>query len=178
MSRQHAPARRPAPPTGGHERRASRAGDHDAAVRAFYADALQGRQVWPTRRAPAQAGLWFLVEGTLIEVRAARDAERPPVTLEVDAPDELAARCWDAGFDVRVHQSATGAVVLSVIDPFGQEIVLAGASHRGSAATCADAGPGASRCACHTDASPDELARALASGRPAVVTGMMSFKPF
>jgi hypothetical protein len=81
--------------------------------------------VWPTRRAPAEAGPWFLVEGTLIEARAARDADRPPIALAVDAPDELAARCWDAGFGVRVREGASGAVVLSVIDPLGREIVLA-----------------------------------------------------
>jgi catechol 2,3-dioxygenase-like lactoylglutathione lyase family enzyme len=126
LSCQHAPDRRATPPRGGHERTTSTAGDRDAAaVRSFYEDALQGRQVWPTRRTPADAGLWFLVEGTLIEVRAARDADRPPIALEVDAPDELAARCWDAGFDVLVREDAIGAVVLSVIDPFGREIVLA-----------------------------------------------------
>jgi catechol 2,3-dioxygenase-like lactoylglutathione lyase family enzyme len=126
LSYQHAPHRRATPSARAHARTAPRVGARDAAaVRAFYEDALHGRQVWPTQRAPAAGGPWFLVAGTLVEVRAARDANDPPIAVEMDAPDECAARCWDAGFEVRVGEPANGAAVLSVIDPFGREIVLA-----------------------------------------------------
>jgi len=112
-------------PAGGHERAAPTTADRDAAAaQSFYGDALRGRQVWPTDCTAAEMGLWFLVGGTLIDVRAALDAGRPPIALAVDEPEELAARCWDAGFDVRVHDDASGRGVLSVIDPFGREIVL------------------------------------------------------
>ena len=94
-----------------------------AAARSFYEDVLGGRQVWATD-ADADAGLWFLVDGTLIEVCAAAGAAEPRIVLAVRAPVELAARCWDAGFHVRVHDDAGGRSALSVVDPFGREIVF------------------------------------------------------
>ena len=99
-------------------------GDADAA-RAFYHDVLGGRQTWPARRADIGGGLWFLVSGTVIEVRSAPGSDTTPLMLEVDDPDALAQRCWDAGFTVRVHQDATGRAPVSVIDPFGRRIDLA-----------------------------------------------------
>jgi hypothetical protein len=126
LSCQHAPDWRATPSNGGYAPAAASVGDRDAAaVRSFYGRVLRGRRVWPTQRTLAEVGPWFLVEGTLIEVRATREADYPPITLRVDAPEELAARCWDAGFDVRVHEGASGTVALSVIDPLGREIVLA-----------------------------------------------------
>ena len=98
-----------------------------AAARAFYRDVLRGREVWPTRRADADRSLWFLVGGTLIEVGSeVRDADAP-VVLDVDDPEEVAARSWDAGYSVRVRETATGGVPISVIGPFGRRIDLAAA---------------------------------------------------
>jgi catechol 2,3-dioxygenase-like lactoylglutathione lyase family enzyme len=94
-----------------------------SAARSFYADVLGGRRVWPTE-ATADAGLWFLVDGALIEACATAGAGQPPIVLAVRAPLELATRCWDAEFDVRVHDDASGRSALSVVDPFGREIVL------------------------------------------------------
>lgn len=95
------------------------------AVRAFYQDVLGGREVWPTQRADSVRCLWFLVDGTLIQARAG-DADRPvPIVLEVDSPEAIAERCWDAGFLVQVRTDSAGGTALSVIDPFGQRIDLA-----------------------------------------------------
>jgi catechol 2,3-dioxygenase-like lactoylglutathione lyase family enzyme len=113
---------RPAFPAGA--RHLSRITPNDvAAARSFYEDVLGGRQVWATD-ADADASLWFLVDGALIEACAAAGAGQPPILLAVRAPLELATRCWDAEFDVRVHDDASGRSALSVVDPFGREIVL------------------------------------------------------
>jgi catechol 2,3-dioxygenase-like lactoylglutathione lyase family enzyme len=91
----------------------------------FYEEVLRGRQVWETDGPSADAALWFLVGTTLVEVCTVPGDERPPITLVVDEPDDCAARCWDAGFSVRVYDDANGRAVLSVVDPFGRRIVLA-----------------------------------------------------
>jgi hypothetical protein len=43
------------------------------------------------------------------------------VTLVVDDALAIAERCWDAGFEVRVHGRA-GATSIVVIDPFDREL--------------------------------------------------------
>ena len=96
-----------------------------AAAHAFYVDTLRGRQVWPTEVTAADAGLWFLVDGALIQVCPDHRDGRSPLVLAVHAPVDLAARCWDAGLDVRVREDASGGATLSVIDPIGREIVFA-----------------------------------------------------
>jgi catechol 2,3-dioxygenase-like lactoylglutathione lyase family enzyme len=95
------------------------------AARAFYCDALRGRQVWRTGSADAGARLWFLVGETLVEVGSASRDAITPITLSVESPSELAERCWDAGFTVRVHDDGTGRAPLSVLDPLGRRIELA-----------------------------------------------------
>ena len=95
-----------------------------SAARAFYCDALEGQQVWPAGRLGRRGTLWFLVAGAFIEVVGAA-GRSAPVILDVDAPDELAQRCWDAGFTVRMHQDPTGRASVSVFDPFGRRIDLA-----------------------------------------------------
>jgi len=47
-----------------------------------------------------------------------------PALLTVDAPEEVAERCWDAGFVVQVHDDAFGRTMLSVVDPLGRRIDL------------------------------------------------------
>ena len=56
----------------------------------------------------------------------AGQATAPPVALVVDDPVAVAARCWDVGFTVRVHDGPDGALSLFVADPFGQVIALVG----------------------------------------------------
>jgi len=92
------------------------------AARSFYTEMLDGQQVWPTRRADAASSLWFLVGTTLVEVTG---VDALPIVLAVDAPDEIAERCWDAGFGVHVRDEADGTSILSVTDPFGRRIHLA-----------------------------------------------------
>ena len=87
------------------------------AARSFYGDALGGREVWRTGRAEAPGSLWFLVGGTLVEVSADPGAVRAAITLAVDAPYDVAERCWDAGFTVRVrHDGTRPAATVSVVD--------------------------------------------------------------
>ena len=101
-------------------RRSASAPNHTRLARAFYCDALNGRQVWDSERA---GGLAFIVEGVRIDVSTSAAGDREPVVLSVDNPDALAERCWDAGYSVRVDHDATG-VTMSVIDPFGRRIEL------------------------------------------------------
>ena len=96
-----------------------------SAARAFYCDALEGQQVWRVGGMGRRGTLSFLVAGALIEVGGAALGRGAPVVLDVDDPDELAQRCWDAGFTVRMHQDPTGRAPVSVFDPFGRRIDLA-----------------------------------------------------
>lgn len=57
---------------------------------------------------------------------AATDTTAPDsaaTVLAVEDPEELAARCWNAGLTVMVHSDA-GTTTLSVIDPTGRRIDL------------------------------------------------------
>jgi len=93
------------------------------ALRAFYQDVLGGREVWSTRGGDAGESLWFLVGSRLLEARVGDNAPVPTV-LMVDAPEEIAERCWDAGFVVQVQDEPGGEAVLSVVDPLGRQIEL------------------------------------------------------
>ena len=93
-------------------------------ARAFYQDALGGRHVWPAHGADAAGRLWFRVGSTLLEVRTVDGDVLPAIVLEVDAPEAVAERCWDAGFRVEVRDGAAGRTSLSVIDPFDRRIDL------------------------------------------------------
>ena len=52
---------------------------------------------------------------------------RARITLVVDDAVAIAARCWDAGFTVRVRESAD-ATTIAVVDPFDLELELVSAS--------------------------------------------------
>jgi hypothetical protein len=93
-----------------------------AAALSFYRDVLGGRQVWPDEARHATAKLWFLVGSTLVDVDIdGTDSE--PIELIVEQPNELADRCWDAGYTVQVRGDDEGDS-LSVIDPLGRRIDL------------------------------------------------------
>lgn len=47
-----------------------------------------------------------------------------PIVLEVDAPEEIAEWCWDAGFSVYVREDARGSTVLCIVDQGGRRIEL------------------------------------------------------
>ena len=105
----------------------------ETAARSFYQDLLGGRQVWPTGRR-AIGKLYFLFDRSVVEVGPARsDVEM--VELGVDSPYDIAAKCWDAGFTVRLPEQP-GAI--AVIDPFGRAVLLR--SRRPTAALGAIAG--------------------------------------
>ena len=106
-------------------RRARPAAPRDVeAARAFYGDALRGRQLRLPVRRGMTTGLWFLVGGNIVEVRTANGGAAAPIVIDVDDPDLLAQRCWDAGFTVRVGEDETGRAPVSVIDPFGRRVDL------------------------------------------------------
>ena len=94
------------------------------AARAFYGDALRGRQLRLPARCGTTPGLWFLIGGNIVEVRIGKGSGAEPIVIAVDDPDLLAQRCWDAGFTVRVGEDETGRAPVSVIDPFGRRLDL------------------------------------------------------
>ena len=99
--------------------RLSAARNPETAARSFYQDLLGGRQVWPTGRR-AIGKLYFLFDRNLVEAGPARgDVET--LELGVDSPYDVAARCWDAGYTVRLLEQP-GAI--AVIDPFGRAVLL------------------------------------------------------
>lgn len=95
-----------------------------AAATAFYGDVLGGRQVRPFGIAEANERLWFLVSGALIETGPGLRNTRVRVLLGAEHADDLAERCWDAGFTVLVHQGSVGRASLTLVDPFGRHIDL------------------------------------------------------
>jgi extradiol dioxygenase family protein len=92
-----------------------------AAARAFYCDAMGGRQMRSTRHADGSGMLCFRVGGQL--VTTGPSARQGPVALHVDDAVAIAERCWDAGFTVQVRQSVDASTMV-VIDPFDLEIEL------------------------------------------------------
>ena len=107
--------------------------DISIAARRFYRGVLGGRQVWPTDRRRGLRSLFFLIGDTLIEIDPAPRFAPQAVALEVDAPNELAERCWNAGYTVRLRDDdvdeSNPAFVIT--DPFGRSIALTQrAAHR------------------------------------------------
>lgn len=107
---------------GGGHRRALAARDLVAASR-FYTDLLRGRRVRPAGRRNDGARLWFRIEEVLVETGPGTHGGAP-VLLHVDDPLEVAERCWDAGFTVRLLDPPFGDAIVSVTDPFGQPVHL------------------------------------------------------
>lgn len=95
---------------------AGREEETDAALR-FYCEAMNGRQL-ETTAAPDE--LWFVVEDSLVITGALLRGQSARISLRVNDPEGIAARCWDAGFTVRAERLSS----LAVIDPFGLEIDL------------------------------------------------------
>lgn len=78
-------------------------------ARRFYCGLLNGRQLAANR---------FLIGDVIIETdRTDR------ITLRVNDPEGVAARCWNAGYTVVVDD--TPGTAMSVLDPFGVRIDLA-----------------------------------------------------
>jgi catechol 2,3-dioxygenase-like lactoylglutathione lyase family enzyme len=94
------------------------------AARKFYCSVLGGRQVRPSGIVNADDRLWFLVGGAVIETGPQFRNARARITLDAEAPEDLAVRCWDAGFSVHVLESGSGQPSLALVDPFGRKIDL------------------------------------------------------
>jgi len=105
------------------------------AIRAFYQEVLGGQEVWSTGGADAGGSLWFLVGSELLEARMRGGDVPMPALLTVDAPEDVAERCWDAGFVVQVHDDAFGRAMLSVVDPLGRRIDLSASAIEWSLST-------------------------------------------
>lgn len=109
------------------------------AARRFYRSVLGGRQVWPTDRRRGLRSLYFLVGEIVIEVDPASRGEPEAVTLVVESPNDLAERCWNAGYTVRPRDGDTdeSCSTFLITDPFGRSILLTprgeGASAQASA---------------------------------------------
>lgn len=100
--------------------------DISIVARRFYRGILGGRQVWPTDRRKGLRSLWFLVGDTLVEVDPAPRVSPEPVELAVDAPNEIAEHCWDAGYTVRLRDADVddSCSAFLITDPFGRTIAL------------------------------------------------------
>ena len=97
-----------------------------AAARAFYCDALRGRQM-PRAKRGDDSALCFLVGEDLVTTGPAAMGGR--ITVVVDDAVAVAARCWDAGFTVNVRDSAD-ATTIAVVDPFDLELGLISSDQR------------------------------------------------
>ena len=115
--------------------RRMRSGGIDAAggstlvkARAFYCDALGGRQVRRMRSGDGGNMLRFRVGRELVTTGPGAAEDR--ITLVVDDAAALAERCWDLGFEVRVREPVDTTTIV-VIDPFDRELeVVSSGSHR------------------------------------------------
>lgn len=96
-----------------------------AAARAFYCDALGGRQLRRREMGDAGEALSFRVGGAVVTTGTVMTRER--TRLVVDDAVAVAARCWDAGFTVRVRESGD-ATTIAVVDPFDLEVELVASS--------------------------------------------------
>jgi catechol 2,3-dioxygenase-like lactoylglutathione lyase family enzyme len=90
----------------------------------FYCTVLGGRQVWPIEVARDNGKLWFEVGNTVIETGPQYRDARARVAFAAEVVEDVAIRCWDAGFSVQVRESRWGPPSLALIDPFGRQIDL------------------------------------------------------
>lgn len=94
-----------------------------SAAQSFYRDILGGRQLSQTERDSPAESLWFFVAGSLVEVCPAHGSTAETLALSVESPADIAERCWDSGYTVRVPaDDSTGSMI--VVDPFGRSITL------------------------------------------------------
>jgi catechol 2,3-dioxygenase-like lactoylglutathione lyase family enzyme len=117
------------------QRERLRSVDSSVAARRFYRGVLGGRQVWPADSRKGLRSLWFLVGDTLIEVDPARRLAPETVELAVDAPNDLAEQCWNAGYTVRLRDADAddSCSAFLITDPFGRTIALTPRDTRQSA---------------------------------------------
>ena len=100
--------------------------ERSIAARKFYRGILGGRQVWPTDRRRGLRSLWFLIGDTLVEVDPAPRGAPEPVEVAVVSPNEIAERCWNAGYTVQLRDpdADDSCSEFVITDPFGRSITL------------------------------------------------------
>lgn len=89
-------------------------------ARRFYCDLLEGRQMAAGAVERVEGALRFLVAGVAVETGAAPRDTTTRVVLRVHDPENLAARCWNAGYTVFVDDT----LGVGIVDPFGLRIEL------------------------------------------------------
>jgi hypothetical protein len=90
----------------------------------FYCTVLGGRQVWPFGVARDNGRLWFEVGNAVIETGPQFRDARARMAFAAEVIEDVAIRCWDAGFSVQVRERRRGPPSLALIDPFGRQIDL------------------------------------------------------
>jgi hypothetical protein len=90
----------------------------------FYCTVLDGRQVWPLGVARDNGRLWFEVGNALIETGPQFCNARACMAIAAEVVEDVAARCWDAGFSVLVRERRRGPPSFALIDPFGRQLDL------------------------------------------------------
>ena len=95
----------------------------------FYCCLLGGTQLPPDESAEANASVRFLVGDVIIETGPEFRNARARITLCAETAEDVAIRCWDAGFSVHVRERRRGRSSLAVVDPFGRYIDLVPNDH-------------------------------------------------
>src|SRR5262245_31427202 len=95
-----------------------------SAARFFYCVLLGGRHVWRSGTAVPRDRLRFVVGDSVIETGPSYRNVHAHVAVRPEDAEDLAARCWDAGFSVYVRSCYGLSPCLTVVDPFGQRIDL------------------------------------------------------
>lgn len=90
---------------------------------AFWVELLGGREVWPAERRSARGSRWFVIGKSLIELRPMLPMNESVVELEVDSPEDLLERAWNAGYRVEVREDHEG-VSMAIVDPEGRRVRL------------------------------------------------------
>ena len=90
----------------------------------FYCTVLGGQQVWPFGVRRDNGRLWFEVGNTVIETGPQFRDARARMVFAAEVVEDMAIRCWDAGFSVLVRERRGGRPSLALIDPFGRQIDL------------------------------------------------------
>ena len=95
----------------------------------FYCCVLGGTQLPPDGSADANARVRFLVGNVIIETGPEFRNARARINLCAEAAEDVAIRCWDAGFSVHVRERRRRRSSLAVVDPFGRYIDLVPNDH-------------------------------------------------
>lgn len=97
---------------------------HFTMVHEFYCTVLNARRVWRGASKCPPNHLCFRVAGTVIVTGPGVRRAQVRLAIPADLAEALAERCWDRGFTVRATRVACRRLRISLLDPFGLEIIL------------------------------------------------------